>query len=376
MSALRVPARLFGAHRAPASRASRPRGAISRIPRRALPSEPAAEPTDSPDAAAETDEASGGVCDAVTIFWDLDNLRPPSGLETVWAFRMVEAAFEFADVAHVRAYARAGTVGEDARTILDAVGVTLVECPAVPEGSDAVLSTDVVNFVRGGGRLASDDSRPDILANEAARAVRESRTHGVMIATRDEGMAECVRFARASPGCVVAIVAGEFVSKAAHRPQFTRPMTADGDVGVTPGYWRVLQNVAGKGPRGPMGKSKLASAADLTLLWDSRRLFDLPAAASGPDDADGDDEGVRDPEASIEEEEEEGKGEWRGKEEGEEEGDELQWAVGGEVQESGALAVRGGFAAAWTRDGRLERWPPVWSERCGYWQGCSVDLDD
>ena len=193
----------------------------------------------------------------MTIFWDLDNLRPPSGLETVWAFRMVEAAFEFADVAHVRAYARAGTVGEDARTILDAVGVTLVECPAVPEGSDAVLSTDVVNFVRGGGRLASDDSRPDILANEAARAVRESRTHGVMIATRDEGMAECVRVARASEGCVVAIVAGEFVSKAAHRPQFTRPMTADGDVGVTPGYWRVLQNVAGKGPRGRWGRASL-----------------------------------------------------------------------------------------------------------------------
>ena len=83
----------------------------------------------------------------MTIFWDLDNLRPPNGLETVWAFRMVEAAFEFADVAHVRAYARAGTVGDDARTVLDAVGVTLVECPAVPEGSDAVLSTDVVNFV-------------------------------------------------------------------------------------------------------------------------------------------------------------------------------------------------------------------------------------
>ena len=376
MSALRVPARLFGAHRAPASRASRPRGAVSRIPRRALPSESAAEPTDSPDAAAETDDAWRGVCDAVTIFWDLDNLRPPNGLETVWAFRMVEAAFEFADVAHVRAYARAGTVGDDARTVLDAVGVTLVECPAVPEGSDAVLSTDVVNFVRGGGRLASDDSRPDILANEAARAVRESRTHGVMIATRDEGMAECVRFARASEDCVVAIVAGEFVSKAAHRPQFTRPMTADGDVGVTPGYWRVLQNVAGKGPRGPMGKSKLASEADLTLLWDSRRLFDLPAAGSGLDDADGDDEGVRDPESSLEDEEE-GKGEWPGKEgeEGEEEGDGA-WAVGGEVQESGALAVRGGFAAAWTRDGRLERWPPVWSERCGYWQGCSVDLDD
>ena len=95
-----------------------------------------------------------------------------------------------------------------------------------------------------------------------------------------------------------------------------------------------------------MGKSKLASAADLTLLWDSRRLFDLPAAGSGLNDADGDDEGVREPEAegggggkaSLEEEEE-----------GEEEGDELKWAVGGEVQESGALAVRGGFAAAWTR---------------------------
>ena len=246
-----------------------------------------------------------------------------------------------------------------------------MECPAVPEGSDAVLSTDVVNFVRGGGRLASDDSRPDILANEAARAVRESRTHGVMIATRGEGMAECVRVARASPGCVVAIVAGEFVSKAAHRPQFTRPMTADGDVGVTPGYWRVLQNVAGEGSPGPMGRAS-SRAADLTLLWDSRRLFDLPAAGSGLNDADGDDEGVREPEAegvrepeaSLEEEEE-----------GEEEGDDSNgpWAARfRRAAPSRCGRVRRGL----DRGRSVGRWPPVWSERCGYWQGCSVDLDD
>jgi len=102
--------------------------------------------------------------------------------------------------------------------------VTLTECPAIKEGSDAVLSTDVINFVRGGGILASDDARDDVASNEAARAVRESKTHGVMVATRDEGMAECVRFAAADKDCRVAIVAGEFVAKsraqaAVHTPR-------------------------------------------------------------------------------------------------------------------------------------------------------------
>ena len=32
----------------------------------------------------------------MAIFWDLDNLRPPAGYETVWAYRLVEAAFEYA----------------------------------------------------------------------------------------------------------------------------------------------------------------------------------------------------------------------------------------------------------------------------------------
>ena len=49
----------------------------------------------------------------MAIFWDLDNLRPPAGYETVWAYRLVEAAFEYAETAHVRAYAREGTVDED-----------------------------------------------------------------------------------------------------------------------------------------------------------------------------------------------------------------------------------------------------------------------
>ena len=43
---------------------------------------------------------------AMAVFWDLDNLRPPSGYETLWAYRLVEAAFEFADLVHGRAYAR------------------------------------------------------------------------------------------------------------------------------------------------------------------------------------------------------------------------------------------------------------------------------
>ena len=370
MSALRIPAAcLSGAHRAGPSRALRPRDSVSRVPRRARVPASTAEPNDSPTAAADDEgNINKFVCDAVTIFWDLDNLRPPAGLETVWAFRMVEAAFEFAEVAHVRAYAREGTVGDETREILDAVGVTLTECPAIKEGSDAVLSTDVINFVRGGGVLASDDARDDVASNEAARAVRESKTHGVMVAARDEGMAECVRFAAADKDCRVAIVAGEFVAKAAHRPQFTRPMTEGGDVGVTPGYWRVLQNVSGKGPKGPMGKSKLASAADLTLLWDSKRLFELPAATVGEGDGNEDEDDTEAAAAGDEDED--------GEQDGEDE-DEDGWDdLGGELQESGTLAVRGGFAAAWTKDGRLERWPPVWSDRCGYWQGCSIDLDD
>ena len=89
---------------------------MSRIPRRARVPASTAEPNDSPTAAADDEgNINKFVCDAVTIFWDLDNLRPPAGLETIWAFRMVEAAFEFAEVAHVRAYAREGTVGDETR---------------------------------------------------------------------------------------------------------------------------------------------------------------------------------------------------------------------------------------------------------------------
>ena len=112
----------------------------------------------------------------MAIFWDLDNLRPPAGYETVWAYRLVEAAFEYAETAHVRAYAREGTVDEDTQRALRDVGVTFTECPRVAEGADVRLATDVVNFVRGGGVLPEDAEKPPNPAADAvARAGRLRR---------------------------------------------------------------------------------------------------------------------------------------------------------------------------------------------------------
>ena len=68
-------------------------------------------------------------------------------------------------------------------------------------------------------------------------------------------------------GGVAAIVAGEFVSKAAHRPQFTRPMTQDGDVGVTGVLARASERRREGSPRAD-GEEQARGEADLTLLWD------------------------------------------------------------------------------------------------------------
>ena len=76
-------------------------------------------------------------------------------------------------------------------------------------------------------------------------------------------------------------VAGEFVAKNMHRPQFARAMGAGaGDVGLTEGYWRVMTHVAGKTDEGILGKSRLVRAADATVLWDSKRLFDMPGGVA------------------------------------------------------------------------------------------------
>ena len=219
---------------------------------------------------------------AMAVFWDLDNLRPPSGYETLWAYRLVEAAFEFADLVHVRAYAREGTVDAETEKALTDVGVTFTRCPTVREGADVVLSTDVTNLVRGGGRLESDATNPHAKDNEAAKAVASAESFAVMVCTRDEGMAECVAFAKARRDlCDAAVVAGEFVAKNMHRPQFARALGAGaGDVGLTEGYWRVMTHVAGKTDEGILGKSRLVRAADATVLWDSKRLFDMPGGVA------------------------------------------------------------------------------------------------
>ena len=291
----------------------------------------------------------------MAVFWDLDNLRPPAGYETVWAYRLVEAAFEYAEIAHVRAYAREGTVDEDTQRALRDVGVTFTECPRVAEGADVRLATDVVNFVRGGGVLPEDAEKPP---NPAADAVARADAFAVLVASRDEGLASCVEFARSRrDACVGAMVAGEFLAKAAHRPQFAGAMRQDGDVGVTPGYWRVLCHVAGKSNKGPMGKSKLVRAADATALWDSKRAFELPGADVDRDQTD-------DVQGREVEGETEGEGE---EEEGEEMGDGGEMRADGEMTfedgdwEVGSLddvvAAPGGFSALWI-DGALAPWPP------------------
>ena len=206
---------------------------------------------------------------AMCVFWDLDNLRPPSGYETLWAYRLVEAD----------------------------VGVTFTRCPPVAEGADVVLSTDVANLVRGGGCLARDATDPTARDNEAAKAVASAESFGVMVCTRDEGMAECVAFAKARRDlCDGVVVAGEFVAKNMHRPQFARAMgSGAGDVGLTEGYWRVMTHVAGKTDKGILGKSALVRAADATILWDSKRLFDMPGGDAVRDTSDEEAETVEDP---------------------------------------------------------------------------------
>ena len=274
---------------------------------------------------------------AMAVFWDLDNLRPPSGYETLWAYRLVEAAFEFADLVHVRAYAREGTVDDETEKALTDVGVTFTRCPTVSEGADVVLSTDVTNLVRGGGRLESDATNPHAKDNEAAKAVASAESFAVMVCTRDEGMAECVAFAKARRDlCDGAVVAGEFVAKNMHRPQFARAMgTGAGDVGLTEGYWRIMTHVAGKTDKGILGKSRLVRAADATILWDSKRLFDMPGGNT--DDA---------------ADEEESKSQGAGADaDADAEG---EWEVG----ELDAVDAASGGVAAMFRDGAFEPWPP------------------
>ena len=274
---------------------------------------------------------------AMAVFWDLDNLRPPSGYETLWAYRLVEAAFEFADLVHVRAYAREGTVDDETEKALTDVGVTFTRCPTVSEGADVVLSTDVTNLVRGGGRLESDATDPYAKDNEAAKAVASAESFAVMVCTRDEGMAECVAFAKARRDlCDGAVVAGEFVAKNMHRPQFARAMGAGaGDVGLTEGYWRIMTHVAGKTDKGILGKSRLVRAADATILWDSKRLFDMPGGNT--DDA---------------ADEEESKSQGAGADaDADAEG---EWEVG----ELDAVDAASGGVAAMFRDGAFEPWPP------------------
>ena len=278
---------------------------------------------------------------AMAIFWDYDNLRPPSGYETLWAYRLVEAAFEFADSVHVRAYAREGTVDDETEKALTDVGVTFTRCPTVSEGADVVLSTDVTNLVRGGGRLESDATDPYAKDNEAAKAVASAESFAVMVCTRDEGMAECVAFAKARRDlCDGAVVAGEFVAKNMHRPQFARAMGAGaGDVGLTEGYWRIMTHVAGKTDKGILGKSRLVRAADATILWDSKRLFDMPGGDADKEGAAA--EGATKPEDA-------GVGADVGADA------EGEWEVG---DLDFVDAASGGFAAMF-RDDAFEPWPP------------------
>ena len=191
--------------RALASRASVPRPSLARrvsaarTPSTRVKSGDDASSSNSASASSSTSsDARGGSslhhgrvpwsAEACAIFWDLDNVRAPKGMELIWAYRLIEAAFEFADIAHLRAYAREGTIDEETRADLEEIGVTVTVCPKISEGSDVVLSTDCINFVRSGGILdASDDDD-----NEAARAVANAGSVGVVVVTRDEGMRGCV----------------------------------------------------------------------------------------------------------------------------------------------------------------------------------------
>ena len=351
--------------RALASRASVPRPSLARrvsaarTPSTRVKSGDDASSSNSASASSSTSsDARGGSslhhgrvpwsAEACAIFWDLDNVRAPKGMELIWAYRLIEAAFEFADIAHLRAYAREGTIDEETRADLEEIGVTVTVCPKISEGSDVVLSTDCINFVRSGGILdASDDDD-----NEAARAVANAGSVGVVVVTRDEGMRGCVEFAKAQRGlCAGVTVCVDFLSKSMHRPQYANLLSSDGDVGVTEGYWTLANAIAKKSNKGLTGRGKLASSADCALMWDSSRLFSMPGVGAGdnwagdiPDDI---------PELSLDDDEALGLTEEDGLFE---EGDwDQPWT---ELDPNDAIvAAPGGVAAMWI-DGKLFRWPP------------------
>ena len=148
----------------------------------------------------------------------------------------MEAAFEFADLVHVRAYAREGTVDAETEKALTDVGVTFTRCLTVREGADVVLSTDVTNPCAAAGDWRATRPTPTRRTTKPRKFVASAASFAVMVCTRDEGMAECVAFAKARRDlCDAAVVAGEFVAKNMHRPQFAALGAGAGDVGITEG---------------------------------------------------------------------------------------------------------------------------------------------
>jgi hypothetical protein len=163
--------------------------------------------------------------------------------------RIAAIGAKYASECHIRAYANETTLStrDGLRERLERANVVVVETNGANDAADERLMSDVYASAR-------DAPDPSVLA--------------VIVLSRDERLARGLQLARDRG--VYTVACGDFLS-AASRPQFAALRNRDSTLGLTPGYLTALSAVAANGTLHK--RSKLASTAHETLIWDPRRVF-------------------------------------------------------------------------------------------------------
>jgi len=168
----------------------------------------------------------------------------------LWVARIAAIGAKYAsrERVSIRAYANESTIARHGlRERLERANVCVVETNSATDSADERLISDVY-------ALARDEADPSMWT--------------VIVVSRDERLARGLKLARDRG--VHTVACGDFLSSAS-RPQFASARNRDGESGLTPSYLTALSAVAANGTLHK--KSKLASTAHETLIWDPRRLF-------------------------------------------------------------------------------------------------------
>jgi hypothetical protein len=168
----------------------------------------------------------------------------------LWVARIAAIGAKYAsrERISIRAYANESTIARHGlRERLERANVCVVETNSATDSADERLISDVY-------ALARDEPDPSMWT--------------VIVVSRDERLARGLKLARDRG--VHTVACGDFLSSAS-RPQFASARNRDGESGLTPSYLTALSAVAANGTLHK--KSKLASTAHETLIWDPRRLF-------------------------------------------------------------------------------------------------------